>query len=121
MPLSLLNLLPVNGIDDPTIPVWQARDKWLTQLRIVETALGQTRGRGPFLAGQLESLRFLCGTALAQINAYNARGGSTWDPAGAVQAITQIARDFTAAVPRARAADAASSGVIPIGAGVAPR
>jgi len=100
-----LDQLPLPGIDDMTMHVQAKHSQWVWQLKIVRglKELENKTHLGPFLRQSLDNLDFLCGLALAQLEAR--LGASTsWEPASAAGAIMEVTNAFIEEVPKARAA-----------------
>lgn len=97
-----LSMLPLPRLDDPTLPVAVARDKWNQQLTIVKAVQGAQVTLGVDFELALDNLCFYIQMALQQISDFYGRGGSGLEPAVQVEGLDAVRMMFMYELPRAK-------------------
>lgn len=100
-----LNQLPIPKIDDPTMTLQETHTKWVWQLRIVRglQSIEKQTPLGPYLTVHLNSLAFLCGLALAELDLRLGQT-SSWQRMSDFGNLTEITKAFLAELEKAKVA-----------------
>jgi hypothetical protein len=97
-----LDQLPVQGIDDPAMTVWDARDRLLTTKVILEALLNAPFGLTAELRQRIEDIRFHVINGLGFIDAFRRMGYNVRQGYAEVEGLIPALEGHQAAIRRAR-------------------